>query len=1676
MRPLAHFRKHARIIAAFLLLEIVLDVGIPSISYALTSGPNQPEFSSFEPVATTNMVNEFTGDFTYNIPLLEVPGPHGSSYPLSLSYHSGVNQEEEASWVGYGWTLNPGAINRNTRGFPDDMNGKNVTFHNKSPKNWTVAAGYAIAPELFGKDKSPIKLNLSHSLRYNNYRGFGFNQSLGAAFGMGIGRVSLGYSLSESGDIRPSFSYQLSPAAILSKFKVNSITSKRLAKTENGRILLADVNKKLKNPSIVLLGTSNHSIFTFNDFASPTTASAYTGGAVNFTVGFLASAPAVPAGVSPNIFGSYTWQKNVDNVSKPAFGYLYSADAGTDGIMDYQIEKDNEYNKTDVFLGMPFNTADNFIASGEGIGGGFRLHHKSLGHFGPRHVSSSMTIANVGGEIDLGPALFGGGFDVGAGSQKMTVKDWKRLVSGSSFSSRTSREDEPVFFRFNGDIGGEWGTAYDDRPISPRFSGKDPAVPSALLKPNAGNRSARNSYINYHTNAEFSTANYKTFSRSAGVNLLANRINTEYQDLIGEIGVFSDQGLRYVYGLPVYNKNEKQLTYGVQGAQSTDIENGYLVYHESGKTLVGEETNAPYAGSYLITEINTPDYVDRKLDGPTQDDFGGYTRFNYRNGLSTGNWYKWRIPYKGLQYARNSQSDPMDDMGSKSEGERQVYYLQTIETKTHVAFFYTSDRVDGFEAPVNDRSGDPSGLKFSKTPTPGTDKLKKLDKISIYAIESLSKDPITGLLIRNSNGDITEPAVGIKPIKTVHFEYHTTGTLSLCKGAPNVQDPSTGKLTLKRIYFEYNGITQTRISPYQFEYTYPNYATYPVKYRNGGTDDVTNEFDNMTAVQNPNYNPFNIDAWGYHQPDGQTRYTNMEKWVDQKTVEGAAFDPAAWHLKVIKLPSGGEIHVQYEQDDYQYVQDQEAHVMAKLSSGSGNGFYVDVSSVMPTLTPENRLLIRDLIHKRYVNTGNKIYFKFLYTLMGNGVPVLSSCNAEFIEGYATVTGATVSGNFIYLSLLQDTNSKTPAQICTEFVKANRIGKLDPSRDCNPNTGISDGTDAKGLINNLYNMAKSMAAPPSFCLNLNPAHSYFRIPTSLPKKGGGLRVKRLMMYDKGLENNAVLYGNEYVYKTKDANGRVISSGVATNEPVSMREENILVDFIARGKQSFKNRLIAGRDKELSEGPIGESIYPGASVGYSKVTVKNIHSGKTNPGFSVTEFFTAKDFPVIAQMTDIRSTKEHKYRPLVLINITKDKVRAMQGFSFILNDMHGQLKRKATYSGTYADVLDLTKSILVSEQAYEYFKPGEKIPVQNRLFGATTLRNPGREVDLTFAQKAIEEKMTDVNIEGDFSIGFFGIFGIPYLTAIPSMNNVEGELFTHASTKVVRYPALVKKVKSYQDGILHTTENLAFDEMTGRQVAVRSFDEMKGAYLAQEMPAGWEYPAFTSKSRSEGKFIQKSTTSGSSLYINFDYKTITEASIYFSGEKSCFATAEFTVGDLVDLGQQQLYHVSQISFASDQIDLVKSGEATLTAKPDGEVLDFTILRSGKNNRINENAGSVTFHNESASGISVATQSLPESSRYVYAGTNADDGSLFVNHLNQAFNNRAVSQSAILSGPYNRINMTQYTDKLPVTCAADLSDATVRNVTVVFKTIGGEVSIQMASFEVKCDATTWITISNQ
>lgn len=74
--------------------------------------PRMPTVDSFQ-------VSQFTGAATYALPIEVPPGPGGLQPELALTYNSQVvdqaTTETQASWVGMGWSLETGSIERNTK-------------------------------------------------------------------------------------------------------------------------------------------------------------------------------------------------------------------------------------------------------------------------------------------------------------------------------------------------------------------------------------------------------------------------------------------------------------------------------------------------------------------------------------------------------------------------------------------------------------------------------------------------------------------------------------------------------------------------------------------------------------------------------------------------------------------------------------------------------------------------------------------------------------------------------------------------------------------------------------------------------------------------------------------------------------------------------------------------------------------------------------------------------------------------------------------------------------------------------------------------------------------------------------------------------------------------------------------------------------------------------------------------------------------------------------------------------------------------------------------------------------------------------------------------------------------------------------------------------------------------
>lgn len=1594
-------------------LSIFAEISMPTMALALTSGPSSPEFASFEPVATTDMVNDFSGDFTYNLPVVSIPGPDGGGYSMSLSYHSGSSPEEEASWVGFGWTLNPGAVNRSKRGVVDDFKAVDIEQFNKVKPNWTQGSTFDFNIELNSQDKKKkenelaqdkekekssadkagtkfdflgvngfgggedtdvenqggdnpwggsASISFSKSIRYNNYSGFSTSTGLGVS-AMGLASVNMNKSGGES-----TLSYSVNPLKILSTHISNQIQKLKQRLANNFVFAEEPIKKEMKQKqrSLTFLSHfgSSYSFKSSNGPSVPYSVAYNAGRAYNYSISLQIN-PYGPLGFQAGLAGSMNLQANQPSVIYKGYGYQYNPtidlyddndgetyekrDSKSVIQADYQIEKESTFNKHDRNLGIPYNTADMFSATGNGVVGGFQFHHNKVGHFHPNFLLNKQQIGQLGLEIGIGGTIEIG-FDVGIGFQRTSVGDWDDIeLEGETDLSLYEFDPEAVpQMRFSGDMGGEISYSDNDALLYARVGGSlfnrklnlNDIVSSdvnniSLKTPKTGNTS----FVEYSVYKPDGDLEALFDPSPELLSYINGKAPSDYENLIGQISVINKDGNRTVFGLPVFTRNELELSVGLNGDNDTPTYLKHaplnIVKPLTNYTAAGNRINHPWASTYLITQTTTFDYVDLGGDGPTEDDFGGWTKFRYTQAHGGASWYKYRAPYTGLFYNRGRLLDKRDQTGSMSSGEKEVYYLKAIETKTHVAFFVTNkttkasvqeafptipestidafligsgnDRKDGLGA--NKELYNTDGEKAASDETvKGSEYLQNLEKIVLFTKTDFDK-----------------------PISTTYFEY----SYEVCKGTPNTISGLDGKLTLKKVWTEGNGNVKSRISPYQFEYNYFRFSPSQI-YPNPITDkypSITDIYTGLTAsMENPNYNPGQLDSWGYFRPNGADRFRDLQPWVDQ---QAPVFDPAAWQLKRIILPSGGEIHVQYEQKDYSFVQDKKAMAMVNLKkisdvdtdkfgylSGEKSRYYINNEYLgIESSDAGQKSAYVSMLRSHFVAGKEKLYFKFLYNLKEgeNDTPNLNGNNTkstEYVSGYTTVNSVDMDAEgriFMELGELDNNDGEKKDRTLPRWVAYRTFltnGALSlPTKSSMVDDAQDDDATLLGAvydddattnefedddINNsvveldekaLKKQGRRIALGNTFdyfgnwvggaikspkrkevCKAQNFDLSYFKLPMYKSKKGGGARVKRILSYDPGIESgDQMVYGTEYSYKLEGSNR---SSGVATNEPPQAREENALVGFLERNPQKGFDKLLNGRDSKQFEGPLGEFVLPGAAIGYSRIVMKNIHSGKTTTGYAVNEYHTCKEFPMQVRFSNISKeggSSDPTYKklnlnlPLGMININIQKAWVTQGYVFKLNDMHGKPKSQSTYAGNYDEtVVNGFAQIPTARTVYNYSKLGE--PIKSLLYNPTSRQfdigfmRPGYEEDLSMYRSKVKDLTNNFSLEIDLNITLPIVISLGFGISYQLQNS---ELYQHVTTKVLHEQTYMLSTTSTVDGVTQTTENLAFNRHTGDPVLTRTYDGFTsvneklftekdgdefahdGHYYALNIPASWTY---------------------------------------------------------------------------------------------------------------------------------------------------------------------------------------------------------------------------------------------
>jgi len=1470
------YNRGAQQLAWVMLLTFCFGLFSPTVSIAGGGGPTQPEVQGFTPIGVSDLVDPFTGDFRYNIPLMDVEG-----YPINIAYSSGITMDQEASWVGLGWNLNMGAIVRNMRGLPDDFAGDEVVKTQTTKPMRNVGVSFPISTELFGLElledtnvvgQLGLNLNANVSINYSNYQGYGVDFSFGPSFSLkkknGLA-FQAGLNFVGSSENGMSFS----PSASLSKSKEDETgrnekgVSSSIGAGYNSRAGLQQLsyglnmtrtmNKSSVNKWGLTAGFGSSYDMGLHHYSPSSSSSMITrsfSGNVAVGSSFVAFDIPFPFSVSYNV---QKMDPDQTTRSNPAYGYfnLEKGQYFEKALLDFNRDNDGSFTKYTPNLPSAFLTNDFFTVQAQGIGGSYRAFRNEIGYVCDPTVRSNSTSGNLGLEFGVGNAA-DLGIDLTFNVTTSTTGAWngyenqsksqvhfepasglleeyalqeanERSVESDNMFETQYLNATPQYFPLSGP---DMFPNLEDK-VAHKPSGST-LVTQTLSTNNRTERYKRNQLLSFLTIADL--------QNDLGLNEYNSAIYGGAKGHhIGEMTQLGTDGRRYVFGIPAYNHLQEDVTFatgnklgGGDGVFPTDqysgiidLESDFAGMASSGNQngideYYSSETTPAYAHSFLLSAVLSDDYTDSDAQkGPSDNDLGSFVKFDYTKIDNV----KWRTPIAENTAYHNEglKTDKQDDKASFVYGEKDVWYVKAVETKNYIAIFEISSRDDG--APVNGRNG---GLNASGQG------MKKLTKISLYAKPDYQ-----------ANGS------SAKPIQEVHFEYD----YSLCPGYPgNIN--GGGKLTLKEIYFTYQGSYKMKRSSYEFDYT-----------------------------NNANYNLKAVDRWGtykatgtgtinYNTPDELT--TSDDPYTVQDETE-AANNASKWCLTDIFLPSGGKIHVNYESDDYAYVQHLRASQMFPIVGTEDDNGNFDVSATDGSCGPmtvsdddrKNRSIFVKLKPgyddiNDYASVNQPMFFRCLMEVRTD--LITQGNNYEYVSGYGIVEELTTVeyngekyGEIRFKpTKLLDNGNEHYSSITKAAILFARMNLSRTINDSGAFPSEPDGSEtslvsfANAVINSITSFGEMITGPNKAiydlgkCQRLIPNKSFVRLlEPSKRKFGGGARVESILMYDNWdymvrnsdpSKDYSFTYGQKFDYTLEDGT----SSGVATYEPQIGGDENTW-----HQPHFYNEKFRLAPDNNLFlEKPIMESQFPSPSVGYSRVTITDLkHDGVNRhaTGKVVKEFYTAKDFPTIVKNTDVDLKTANSFLPVLP---QYSYMAASQGFSLELNDMHGKPKSEAVFAEDKVDP--------ISRVDYDYQKTGitymgvQCFQLDNSVRvikpnGTTVIEEVGIKYD---AVADFRENETN-SMGGSVNINLNSFFAAPLPLVVPTIwpkLDISVNRFRTATlSKVVNRFGIQNRTTANQDGSIVETNNLAYDSETGEVLATQTTTNFNDKVYSLNYPAYWKY---------------------------------------------------------------------------------------------------------------------------------------------------------------------------------------------------------------------------------------------
>ncbi len=1203
-------KRKRKIFALVCLSAILYQTFSPLTAFALTSGPASPDASSFEPVDTSTMVNPVTGELVYNVPLMEVPGPEGS-YPLSLSYHAGIGPEQESSWVGMGFTLNPGSITRSVNGFPDDWANIQASRRDYWAGGVTTVTSVGVTvPMKFGT------INLGLVQVSDTYQGVGYGWNAGVSFGIvkgspfsvsvgigsnpfssgfsltagagfnykGLGNVGVDASVGENNSvgISVSASYGIMGASLATGsggFSFSTIGGNSGLSNSKEGIVSTEIRKSSLN--LVLFSYSKTRTKYWTDETE-----------------------------TSNIFGALNANSFIglpipDNNVNDSYN-LYEG-----SVLNGEVPE--------LTQGGAFPAFDGYTVTGQGIGGAIR----------PYRFQGAMTKQNI---------------------YERTATTTKKVVEYGNVEENTTG----IGFRFVGDFSNSLLQEYP--PFSPDASTIKHYIPpfstvsaqeesssfdrySSITQNLTGSKSI--TYFQMRSDgaifansgkSKFIAPNASGLNRTKHIGTIAS--GAPYRGIAG-FAITNESGITYHYNLPAYNYDEE--TYQENRKQT------------NGLRFNRQTKSAGYAYTWHLTAVTGPDYVDRGTIGVLDEaDYGYWVSFDY------GKWndgFAWRTPTEG--YMDNFD----DNFRSVAMGKKEVYYLNSIRTRTHTALFEKDTRLDGKSTSNESFNKVGGNSNYSNSGLYNQNSSQSLRLSHVYIVKNGSFSPLgpsygqpSKLAVRSRTVACSEcelpsnvfdvddvDAFGRSALEAISLRVIDLNyDYSLAKGSTTSFDYANmnptvkpGKLTLKSVKLRgKGGVSLLPMTEFGYDLSVAdqkkgsgtvngiNITASNVRYEEGDlieTDETSpvycgfvdrvtpnasdaTKFDiivrggaganlgakNIRKTKNPPFQKDRYDYWGMFKAD---HFISTANNLNRTPTRNSIRSVDVWSLRRIKTMTGAVVNIGYEGHDFS----------KSLYSSNNSIRFNTIFNNGPSGTLIYRLSQSNLGNncERFFKVGDKFNMSFLRRV--------------YVEGSSGDGGAIPRDDF---------NAQSPVEI---------VG-------VNPDNILVQFTSEQ--LADLYDESNMLQSAFVYACYISPTP----LGTNI-LGGGGVRVKNITL----TSIDGIKFETNYSYNKAGSN---VSSGSTIYEPLV--QEKIPYTLSLSNEIQFTHLLSPGLEESVNFGDElpGPGIMYGRVEALSQVTypdgAKSLPSERT-----VSEFYSFSDLKIELKDATVRqSAGDYSTRNLVL----------------------------------------------------------------------------------------------------------------------------------------------------------------------------------------------------------------------------------------------------------------------------------------------------------------------------------------------------------------------------------------------------------------------------------------------